>query len=86
MLLLLAERMINKHISDKKLDAEQEVQLYLSILNYQEKYKEALEFIDSELGRRLYPGAPVTLKIDWYKRLGSWSELNVLLKSLLEEK
>lgn len=86
MLLSLAQRMIDKQIGENKLDAEQEVQLYLAILDYQGKHDEALAFMDSELGRRLYPGAPVTMRIDLLKHLNKWTELNGLLKELLRDK
>ena len=82
----LAQRMVDKHISENKLNAEQEVQLYLSILNYQDKHQEALNFIESDLGKELYPGVPVTLKIDLLKRLNKWTELHELIESLLKEK
>lgn len=81
----LAQRMMEKFINDDKLDAEQEVQLYLIILEQQQKYKEQLSFLDSEIGTRLYPGAPVELRVKLLKHLGEWSTLNVLLKSLLRE-
>lgn len=85
-MLALAQRMIDKLITENKLDAEQEVQLYLNILNYQAKYQEALDFLDGELGKRLYPGAPVTLRIDLLKHLQKWPEMNVVLKELLRDK
>lgn len=86
LMLSLAQRMIDKQIDEKKLDAEQEAQLYLSVLNYQSKYAEALAFMDSDLGKSLYPGAPVTLRIDLLKNLQRWTELNALLKDLLRDK
>lgn len=86
LMLALAQRMIDKQIDEHKLDAEQEAQLYLSVLNYQCKYAEALAFMDSELGKSLYPGAPVTLRIDLLKNLKRWTEVNGLLKELLRDK
>ena len=86
LLLTLAQRMIDKQISENKIDAEQEVQLYLSILKYQDKYGEALEFLESDLGKKIYPGAPVETKIELLKALDRWGECNVLLKDLLREK
>lgn len=83
--LQLAQRMMEKFISEDKLDAEQEVQLYLIILEQQQKYKEQLTFLDGEIGIRLYPGAPVELRIKLLKHLGEWTTLNSLLKSLLRE-
>ena len=86
LLLTLAQRMIDKQISENKIDAEQEVQLYISILKHQRKYNEALAFLEGDLGKKIYPGVPVELKIELLKSLDSWGELNVLLKDLLREK
>lgn len=83
--LQLAQRMMEKFIDDDKLDAEQEVQLYLIILEQRQKYKEQLTFLDGEIGTRLYPGAPVELRIKLLKNLGEWTTLNLLLKILLRE-
>lgn len=78
--------MIDKQIDEKKLDAEQEIQLYLTILQYQNKHEEALELLEGELGRNLYPGAPISLKIDLLKAVKNWSTLNGLMKDLLLDK
>lgn len=85
MLLSLAQRMIDKTISEDKLDAEQEVQLYLSILEYQEKYEETLEFLEGPICDKYFPGAPVSMKIELYKKLKKWVDLNQLIKKLLQE-
>lgn len=85
-LLALAQRMIDKMITEDKLDAEQEVQLYLSILQYQEKHAEALEFLEGPVGTKLYPGAPLSLKLDLLKHLKKWTEVNELVKNFLENK
>lgn len=85
LMLELAQKMMEKLINDGKLDAEQEVQLYLIILEEQRKYKEAWEFLSGPTGTRFYPGAPVTMKINLLKKLERWAELNVLLKELLKE-
>lgn len=84
--LMFAQRMIDKQIKSNKIDAEQEVQLYLSILKHQHNYADALEFLEGDLGKKFYPGAPVTLKIELLKSLERWGECNVLLKELLREK
>lgn len=78
--------MIDKQISENKIDAEQEVQLYLSILKHQQKHNEALTFLEGDLGKKIYPGAPVALKIELLKKLERWDQCNVLLKDLLREK
>lgn len=85
-LLTLAQRMIDKLIGENKLDVEQEVQLYITILRYQDKHQEALDFLEGDLGKRLYPGAPISLTIDLMKSLKMWSKLNVLMKELLVDK
>ncbi|KAG4065801.1 hypothetical protein HA402_012479 [Bradysia odoriphaga] len=85
LLLTLGQRMIDKQIAENKIDAEQEVQLYLSILKSQGKNAEALEFLEGDLGKKIYPGAPVELKIELLKSLERWGECNVLLKDLLRD-
>lgn len=81
----LAQRMMEKLISDNKLDAEQEAQLYLMILDQQGKYAEQLAFLDDSTGKKIYPGAPIELRIRLMKNLKQWPELNQLLKGLLKE-
>lgn len=82
----LAQRMMEKFIKEDKLDAEQEVQLYLMILEQQQKYKEELDFLNGPIGTRLYPGAPIELRIKLMQHLGQWAQLNILLKDLLRDK
>ncbi|XP_059620887.1 phagocyte signaling-impaired protein isoform X2 [Phlebotomus argentipes] len=84
-LLALAQRMVDKLISEDKLDAEQDVQLYISILQHQEKFQEALDFLEGAVCKKLYPSAPVSIKIDLLQSLSQWAELNVLLKQLLDD-
>lgn len=86
LLLALSERMVYKFILEDKVTAEQEVQLYLNILQYQEKYKEAITFLEGSTCKRLYPGAPITLNVTYLKEMKEWPKLNKLLKSLLLEK
>lgn len=84
LLLTLAQRMIDKFIADGKIDAEQEVQLYLSILQEQGKFREALDFLEGPIGSRLYPGAPVAAKLDLLRNLGQWREVHGIIRKLLE--
>ncbi|XP_070505288.1 phagocyte signaling-impaired protein [Chironomus tepperi] len=84
-LLSLAQKMIDKIIKEDKIEAEQEVQLYLSILEYQEKYEEALEFLQSKVCIDKFPGAPITIKIEIYKKLKKWKDLMSLSQELLQE-
>jgi N-terminal acetyltransferase B complex non-catalytic subunit len=86
LLLALAQRMIDKQISDNKLESAQEIQLYLNILEYQEKYHECLEFLNTPLCQKLFPEAPVAMKLELMKKLKKWPEINILLKQLLTER
>lgn len=83
LLLSLAQRMIDKLINDDKLDAEQDVQLYINILNYQEKFDNCIRFIDGPVCLKFYPGIPITMKIDLLKKVNRWAEVNIILKELL---
>lgn len=83
--LALAQKMVDKLIAEDKLDAEQEVQLYINILEEQGKYKEALEFIEGPLCQKLYPGAPISIKIELFKKISLWDRLHTLLMDLLIE-
>nr|Q17DK2.2 RecName: Full=Phagocyte signaling-impaired protein; AltName: Full=N-terminal acetyltransferase B complex subunit MDM20 homolog; AltName: Full=N-terminal acetyltransferase B complex subunit NAA25 homolog [Aedes aegypti] len=85
LLLSLAQRMVDKLIADNKIEASQEVQLYLQILQHQEKYQEMLTFLDGPVCTNLYPGAPHSIKIDLLKKLNKWADLNKLMKQLLTE-
>ncbi|XP_065369445.1 phagocyte signaling-impaired protein [Calliphora vicina] len=83
--LSLAQRMVDKMIQENKLESEQEVYLYLHILKLQEKFKEALEFLNGPVCEKLYPGAPIYMKINLLKELKMWQDCNVLLKDLLKD-
>jgi N-terminal acetyltransferase B complex non-catalytic subunit len=84
-LLLLAQRMVDKIIDGKKIEAEQEVQLYINILEYQSKFEETLKFLDSEICKEHFPGAPISIKIELLKKLERWEELIDIMKDLLIE-
>lgn len=84
-LLLLAQRMVDKIIDGKKIEAEQEVQLYLNVLEYQEKFEEALKFLESEVCTEHFPGAPISIKIELLKKLQRWDELKSIVQDLLTE-
>jgi N-terminal acetyltransferase B complex non-catalytic subunit len=84
-LLLLAQRMVDKIIEGKKIEAEQEVQLYLNILEQQEKFEETLTFLETETCKEHFPGAPISIKIELLKKLGRWAELKRIVEELLVE-
>lgn len=84
LLLTLAQRMLDKFIADKKMDAEQEVQLYMAILQEQGKHQETLDFLEGPIGTKLYPAAPIAVKLDLRRNLGQWKEVNGIIRKLLE--
>lgn len=83
--LQLAQRMMEKLINENKLDAEQHAQLYLIILDKQAKYAEQLEFLNGAIGAKIYPSAPIELRVKLMKSLKQWPKLNMLLRGLLRE-
>lgn len=84
-LLLLAQRMVDKFIDSKKIEAEQEVHLYLNILEHQDKFEETLAFLESEVCIEHFPGAPITIKIELLKKLKRWDQLKGIVEELLIE-
>lgn len=81
--LTLAERMVEKLISENRIEAEQEVQLYLMILELQGKDEEALKVLDGPLGTKLMNNPNGQVRIPYLIRLKKWKELNLLCKELL---
>lgn len=81
----LAQRMMERLINENKLDGEQHAQLYLIILDKQDKHAEQLDFLNKTIGAKMYPSAPIELRVKLIKNLNKWPELNVLLKGLLRE-
>lgn len=84
LLFTLAQRMLDKFIADKKMDAEQEVQLYMAILQDQGKYQETLDFLQGPIGSRLYPAAPIAVTLELKRNLGQWKDVNTIIKKLLQ--
>ncbi|XP_074040327.1 phagocyte signaling impaired [Leptinotarsa decemlineata] len=83
LLLCLAERMFNKLLTENKIDAEQEVQLYVMILELLEKYQEILEVFDGPLGSKLQCTNLPQNKLKYLKKLNKWSEVNLICKRIL---
>jgi len=88
MYLPLAEKMIEKHINDGKIEAEAEVRLYLLVLNLLDKHSKALDVVSGKLGEKLSPvvkGYPTEmLKIQ--ESLKDWPAINVENRKLLRER
>nr|CAI5836675.1 unnamed protein product [Callosobruchus analis] len=83
LLLSLAERMFTKMITDNKIDAEQEVQLYIMILELLEKYEEVLAVIEGPLHTKLQSISIPQTKLKYLKPLNRWNEVNLVCKDIL---
>ncbi|XP_029837658.3 N-alpha-acetyltransferase 25, NatB auxiliary subunit [Ixodes scapularis] len=84
-LLLLAQRMVDKFVKEGRLEAEAEVQLYLMVLEMQEKYQEALDVLEGPLGEILtsYLDFVPQHKVELLSKLQRWPQVNSICKSLL---
>lgn len=82
-LLALAERMMLKLKADGKLEAEQEVQLYLMILEYLRRYEDIIGVIEGPLGRSLTSVNLAHYKLPYLMELKRWREANVTCKGIL---
>ncbi|XP_076254077.1 phagocyte signaling impaired [Rhynchophorus ferrugineus] len=85
LLLNLAERMMQKLIDDNKMDAEQEVQLYIIVLDLQQKYDRILDVLNGCLSQKLQCSNIPNMKLSFLKKLGKWQQVNILCKSILNE-
>ncbi|XP_056635137.1 phagocyte signaling-impaired protein [Diorhabda sublineata] len=83
LLLSLAERMFNKLLNDNKVDAEQEVQLYIIILNLLEKYEDILNVLNGPLATKLQCTNIPQTKLEYLRKLNRWSEVNLICKGIL---
>lgn len=85
LLLSLAQRMFDKLITENKIDAEQEVQLYIMILELLEKFEEILAVLDGPLGSHLQCSNIPQNRLKYLKKLKRWEEINLLCKGVLVE-
>ncbi|KAL3271625.1 hypothetical protein HHI36_022099 [Cryptolaemus montrouzieri] len=83
LLLSLAERMMDKLIAENKMDAEQQIQLYIMVLEQQQKFNEILEVLDGSLGAKLSCTDIPSVKIPYLIKLEKWSEVNLICKKIL---
>lgn len=83
LLLSLAERMINKFITDNKMEAEQEAQLYIMVLELQQKYEELLSVLEGPIGERLNNCSISYSKLPYMVKLKQWNKVNLYCKSIL---
>lgn len=87
MFFFLVERMVKKYVDEKKINAEEEVQMYLIILNLMGKWKEVYEVVIGFFGEKLiseifYKERKV---VELFLKMNNWLEVNVKFKFLLKE-
>ncbi|CAG9821462.1 unnamed protein product [Phaedon cochleariae] len=85
LLLSLAERMFDKLLTENKIDAEQEVQLYVMILDLLGKQEEVVAVLDGPLGAKLQCTNFGLVKMTYLKKMQRWKDVNLICKSILAE-
>lgn len=86
LVLPLAERMVKKFVDEDKIEAEQEVQLYIMILEMQNKYEEVLRLLNGPLGAKLIsPSKASDKRIQALLRLKKCVQVNICLKRHLKQ-
>lgn len=82
----LAEKMVKKFVDENKIEAEQEVQLYLLILEMQNKLGESLEVIEGHLGEMLHSYISVPSKrVELLVKMEHWKKANIEIKKILQD-
>ncbi|KAI2804222.1 N-alpha-acetyltransferase 25, NatB auxiliary subunit [Blomia tropicalis] len=88
----LAEKMCEKFYNENRFEAEQEINLYLMILEKQNKFKEMLNLIDSDLGKQKlndYLGFNLYRKIQLLSKNGllqnAFEEMKELIKNNIDQ-
>lgn len=78
--------MFHKLIVDEKVDAEQEVQLYIMILEHLEKYEDIMKVLDGSLGTKLQCSNIPQNRLQYLKKLNRWETVNIMCKTILLER
>lgn len=78
--------MFHKLINEEKIDAEQEVQLYIMILDHLEKYEEILTILDGPLGAKLQCTNIPQNRLQYLRKLKYWEDVNTICKAILIER
>ena len=86
----LAQRKVAKMAVDGKMEQEQEVLLYILVLELREAWGEALEVLEGKLGAKLASSASYrtfhrTKRIEFQQKLGRWKEVAELAAKEIEE-
>ncbi|XP_022085610.1 N-alpha-acetyltransferase 25, NatB auxiliary subunit-like isoform X2 [Acanthaster planci] len=85
MYLPLAEKMVERMVKERRMEAEAEVNIYLMILGYLNKHEKAIEVLDGEMGKFLkaeVDACPIR-KAELLCKMGRWAEANSAYKILL---
>ncbi|ERL95051.1 hypothetical protein D910_12321 [Dendroctonus ponderosae] len=86
LLLNLAERMMKKMVDDKKIDAEQEIQLYIMVLGLLGRNEEVIALVESPLGEKMqFPNSQM-VKLNVCAKLERWQQVNIICKNILSER
>ncbi|XP_060533516.1 phagocyte signaling-impaired protein [Cylas formicarius] len=85
LLLTLAERMMEKLVDEDKIDAEQEVDLYIMVLDLQKKYKKIITILDGPLGEKLQCANVPQMRSTYFQKMEKWSTVNLISKGILSE-
>lgn len=83
-LLELAQRMVDR-LGEEGLQAEQELRLYLHVLELRGMQTRALELLAGPLAAKLLPGAWPAAALPLLRQILAWRRLNRLAKGLLRE-
>lgn len=78
--------MFHKLINEDKIDAEQEVQLYIMILDHLEKHEEILTILDGPLGTKLQCANIPQNRLQYLRKLKYWEDVNLTCKTILTER
>ncbi len=86
----LAEKMVVRHAEEGKMEQEHEVHMYLMVFEMQDKYKEALAFLEGPICHRLlansiYHDYVDSQRVKYLRELERWSQLNVATKDLIRK-
>ncbi|CAI8015184.1 N-alpha-acetyltransferase 25, NatB auxiliary subunit, partial [Geodia barretti] len=86
MFLPLAEKLMEKYVAEKKLDVEEEVKLYLMVLEKQGKPEKRLEVVQGPLGKLIRKREERNrLELECHLSLQRWDDAVRLLTAMLRE-
>ncbi|KAF6206659.1 hypothetical protein GE061_017895 [Apolygus lucorum] len=81
----LVHRLMEKFVTDDKIESEQEVLTYILVLEMLEKYEEALIALNGPLSSKLEPSTVMNKKLDILVKLKQWEQVHSQLEDMLFE-